>query len=85
MRRKIAILAIVLTSLLLSGCVMNEQAVIEREEKRIGILYRESFVVIYVDTQTGVQYLASSYGGGTCMLVDEDGNPLLYKGNEPLK
>ena len=36
---------------------------------------------IWVDTQTGVQYLyhASGYSGGMTVLVDAEGKPLLYR------
>ena len=36
---------------------------------------------IWVDTQTGVQYLyhASGYSGGLTVLVDSEGKPLLYR------
>ena len=36
---------------------------------------------IWVDTQTGVQYLYHCAGnsGGMCMLVDAEGRPLLYR------
>ena len=38
---------------------------------------------IFVDTETSVQYLfiQSGYGGGMTVLVDQEGKPLLYKGN----
>lgn len=36
---------------------------------------------VWVDTQTGVQYLYHCAGnsGGMCMLVDAEGRPLLYR------
>ena len=36
---------------------------------------------IWVDTQTGVQYLyhSSGYSGGMTVLVDAEGKPLLYR------
>ncbi len=36
---------------------------------------------IWVDTQTGVQYLyhASGYSGGLTVLVDAEGKPLLHR------
>ena len=39
---------------------------------------------IVTDTRTGVQYLAWASGnaGGTCVLVDKDGKPLLEGGGE---
>ena len=36
---------------------------------------------IWVDTETGVQYLyhAAGYSGGLTVLVDAEGKPLLYR------
>ena len=38
---------------------------------------------IFVDTETSVQYLfaQSGYAGGLTVLVDQEGKPLLYKGD----
>lgn len=35
---------------------------------------------VYVDTETNVMYLIRSDGGGACVMVDADGNPLLWDG-----
>lgn len=39
----------------------------------------ENYMAIYVDRKTGVNYLFSSYGnaGGMCVLVDQDGKPII--------
>ena len=41
-----------------------------------------TYASIYVDKETGVQYIfmSSGYRGGLCVLVDSDGKPLLYEG-----
>ena len=39
----------------------------------------ENYMAIYVDRQTGVNYLftQSGYAGGLCVLVDRDGKPIV--------
>lgn len=41
--------------------------------------FSDNYMAIYVDKQTGVNYLFSSYGnaGGMCVLVDRDGKPIV--------
>ncbi len=41
--------------------------------------FSDNYMAIYVDRQTGVNYLFSSYGnsGGLCVLVDRDGKPIV--------
>ena len=46
-------------------------------DNRILIIYNDGFAIIYVDTETGCQYL-SRQNAGTCLMVDADGKPLLY-------
>ena len=40
---------------------------------------------LWVDTETGVQYLYhyAGYGGGFTVLVGPDGKPLLYRPKDP--
>lgn len=49
-----------------------------------GITTRSDFIIetIYVDTETGVQYLwvCTGYAGGLTVLVDRDGKPLIAEG-----
>ena len=51
------------------------------EEKRFEKVYSQSAgsMQIWVDKETGVQYLyrSSGYSGGLTVLVDKDGKPLL--------
>ena len=53
------------------------------KEKRFEKIYSEGMgtASIYVDRETGVQYLSISngYAGGVTVLVDRDGKPLLAR------
>ncbi len=55
----------------------------KEQDRFIKVLEESGFITsseIWVDTQTGVQYLyhASGNSGGLTVLVDADGKPLLY-------
>lgn len=56
-----------------------------KKEKRFEIVYQEgglaSAKTIYVDKQTGVNYLfiASGYAGGLTPLLDAEGKPVITK------
>ena len=41
--------------------------------------FSDNYMAIYVDRQTGVNYLFSGCGnaGGLCVLVDRDGKPII--------
>ena len=51
------------------------------KEKRFEKAYSQSLgtIEIWVDTETGVNYLyhASGYGGGLTVLMDKDGKPVV--------
>ena len=54
----------------------------DRDENRIEQIYSQGFsniMQIWVDKQTGVQYLwhASGYAGGLTPLLDRDGKPVI--------
>ena len=58
------------------------------QEKRFERIYKQgglSANEIWVDTETGVQYLfhASGNAGGMCVLADAEGKPVLYR--KPVK
>ena len=54
-----------------------------KKEKRFIKIYSQDMggAVIYVDKQTGVNYLftASGYAGGLTVLLDRDGKPVISK------
>jgi hypothetical protein len=75
-------LLIVLTSAMLvaSLCACGRNAVakdIDGNDNRMVIVYSDGFCIIYADTETGCQYLSRN-NCGTCLMVDADGQPLLY-------
>ena len=41
------------------------------------LIFNDGFAIIYVDTETGVQYFSRG-DCGTCVMVDEDGVPVIY-------
>lgn len=57
-----------------------------KKEKRFEIVYQEggftSAKTIYVDKETGVNYLfiVSGYAGGLTPLLDAEGKPVITKG-----
>ena len=75
MKRIVAVIAL---ALVLCGCG-NTTRVPEDTENRGRFRCEDGTVSIITDTKTGVQYLVwEEYGkGGVCVLVDEDGKPLL--------
>ena len=63
----------------LSGCAWNTSEVEnENNDNRIKNIFNDGFVQIYVDNETGCQYIVRA-GAGMCLVVDEDGKPLLYE------
>lgn len=82
MKRVIAITILILLILFLCGCIQAEaEAEAEADNGRLRTLETGLMYVIYVDDLTGVQYLRT-YSGGVCVMVDEDGKPLLWEGIE---
>ena len=45
------------------------------------IIFNDGFAIIYVDTETGVQYFSRA-DCGTCVMVDENGDPLILTEKE---
>lgn len=75
-------LLVVLVSLLLvvSLCSCgfnNSESDTAGNDGRMVLIFNDGFCTIYVDTETGCQYLSRS-NDGTCLMVDAEGKPLLY-------
>lgn len=62
--------------------VSNTAAVVEPIQQRFQRVIRDegSPINVYVDTETNVMYAVRSSAGGICVMVDADGNPLLWDG-----
>ena len=82
MRKIVAVLLCVILVLCLSGYTFNtSSADISGNDGRMKIIFNDGFVIIYVDTETGVQYFSRA-DCGTCVMVDENGDPLILTEKE---
>lgn len=76
MKRVIAITILTLLTLALCGCTKAEASNHRLRTLDTGLMYE-----IYVDNLTGIQYLRT-YKGGVCVMVDAEGQPLIWEGAE---
>ena len=79
------LICILMLSLLFTGCGTSNEADFSGifEESRFEIIEVESCWYVVVDRETRVMYAVSTgtYNCGTfTLLVDADGNPLIYEG-----
>ncbi len=74
------IIAIIFIPLLLLGCDYSpeKENPSERSEKRMICVESSMTTAVYVDSETGVMYFGRG-AAGACVMVDEDGKPLIYK------
>ena len=78
MRKIVAVLLCVILILCLSGCTFNENSTdISGNDGRMKMIFNDGFAMIYVDTETGVQYFSRAHCG-TCVMLDENGCPIIY-------
>ena len=78
MKKIIAIILCVLLVVSLTACTWNASSTdISKSDGRMKLIFNDGFAIIYVDTETGVQYFSRS-SCGTCVMVDENGNPIIY-------
>lgn len=78
-------LAVLMLAFCLSACEV--EAAEEHEDRFEKIVKTEKIAAsvygtIFVDKETGVMYLFvdTSYGSGVTVMVDENGNPLIWEG-----
>jgi len=79
------IIAIALMALMLTGCAKTERVEEAKKVSRFAIVEQTSIWEIVYDKETGVMYAVSwsSYNAGNfTLLVDAEGNPLIYEGAE---
>lgn len=78
MKKIVSVLLILILFVLLTGCDWNYSQDLEGNENRMTLIYSMG-CRIYVDNETGVQYIIN---GGICVMVDENGDPLIYHSTE---
>lgn len=82
MKRIIVCILVVVLVLVLSSCNWNtSKTEYEGSDDRMSYVFNDGFVVICVDNNTGVQYICKS-NAGICVMVDENGKPLIYERGE---
>ena len=83
MKKTIVILAIIII-LLLTGCDTHSTEWDQQETARLYVTDHSNSYRIYVDKETKVMYLRTKqgYGEALCVMVDADGKPLLWRGEE---
>jgi hypothetical protein len=63
----------------LAGCGYNtRESDTENNDNRMCLIYNDGCCIIYVDNETGCQYLSRG-NSATCLMVDEQGKPLIYE------
>lgn len=78
-KRLVVILVLLLLMFSLTACGWNKTEVdTDGNDGRLIKIYGDGYVYIYVDNETGCQYL-TRYEGGTCLIVDKNGKPLIYE------
>ena len=84
MRKKL-ITAIITATLLIAGC-SDTANVSARQENTMVPVESEQYYVIYADKDTGVMYLFVSggykNGGGLTVMLNADGTPKIWLGEE---
>lgn len=64
--------------------VSKTEVAVNTPQQRFQRVIRDegSPINVYVDTETNVMYLIRNSAGGICVMVDADGNPLLWDGGK---
>ena len=78
MKKIAAIILCVLLVFSLTACTWNASSTdTSKSDGRMKLIFNDGFAIIYVDTETGVQYFSRS-NCGSCVMVEENGNPIIY-------
>lgn len=88
MKKFIAIILAVALAMSLVACTSVEGTQACESEKRFTVVHGGGYEpTVYVDTETGVQYLVIRSPHGACMtmLVNADGTPMIWENWEAIK
>ena len=78
MKKIVTIILSVILVVCLSACGYNKSSSdTNGNDGRMNVIFNDGFAMIYVDTETGVQYFSRA-NCGTCVMVDENGVPVIY-------
>lgn len=77
-KKPLAVLVGLVLAISLCSCSFNSpETYTAGNDNRMVLIFNDGFCLIYVDTETGCQYLSRS-NAGTCLMVDAEGKPILY-------
>lgn len=80
MKKIICVFVILALVISLSACGWKYTSIDkENNDNRMTLIYNDGFCRIYVDNETGVQYINNR---GICVMIDESGKPLIYHPTE---
>ena len=78
MKKIVLSILCVLLVVCISACAFNAHSTYtNRNDGRMKMIFNDGYAIIYVDTETGVQYFSRA-DCGTCVMVDENGCPIIY-------
>ena len=78
MKKIVSIILSVLLAVCLSACGYNKSSSDKNgNDDRMSVIFNDGYAMIYVDTETGVQYFSRAHCG-TCVMVDENGCHIIY-------
>ena len=79
MKKIVVIVLCALVAACLSACTVNANSTdTSGNDGRMKLIFNDGFAIIYVDVETGVQYFSRA-NCGTCVMVDENGCPIIYE------
>lgn len=81
MKRCMAVLLVlVMVVTMMVGCAITPIVEDVETGERFVVVVTQGANTVYADTETGVMYYfhKSGYGGGMTVMVDADGNPLIW-------
>lgn len=85
MKKIMAIILCVLLVVSLTACTWNASSIdTSKSDGRMKLIFNDGWAIIYVDTETGVQYFSRA-NCGTCVMVDESGKPVIYSDWEAIE
>ena len=82
MKKIVCLIMAFIFILCLCSCGYNETKIdVDNSNGRMTMIYNDGFIQIYGDNETGVHYILGG-NKSICVMVDENGNPLIYHPTE---
>lgn len=79
MKKIVCVIIALILIMSLTSCYNTSTVDMANNDNRMSLIYNDGFCRIYVDNETGVQYINN---GGLCVMVDNNGEPVIYHRTE---